>query len=253
MLQIVGPRIPGVQTTLNISYLLTFNKRWEPPLRTGPSQSNKAHPLMSAAAPAGNDTIHSAYQMAKLSQRAFEAAFVLLFKVMHSKAAGQSWEKQTLLSSTKSRRNALVLLAVCLFCCFRTSPQLSNSAYCSVITPQKVFEFCFCLFDFPSSESIWVILETKAVMFRDSENRSALFITAAQTSAEHCRCVWGCRYLGFFFSPNGETWAENEAQDVPDASRKICGWEITSTALRSRWDDNNDSLERFEQPAAFSF
>lgn len=119
-----GSRIPGVQTTLNISYLLTFNKRWEPPLRRRPSQGNKAHPLMSAAAPAGNDTIHSAYQMAELSQWAFEAAFVLLFKVIHSNAAGQSREKQTLLSSTRSPRNPLVLLVVCLFCCIRTSLQL---------------------------------------------------------------------------------------------------------------------------------
>lgn len=31
-------------------------------------QSNKAHPLMSAAVSAGNDTIDSAYQIAKLSQ-----------------------------------------------------------------------------------------------------------------------------------------------------------------------------------------
>lgn len=119
-----GSPIPGVQTTLNISYLLTFNKRWEPPLRTRPSQSNKAHPLMCAAAPAGNDTIHSAYQMAELSQWAFEAAFVLLFKVIHSKAAGQSCEKQTLLSSIESLRKALVLRVVCLFCRICTSLQL---------------------------------------------------------------------------------------------------------------------------------
>lgn len=47
-----------------------------------------------------------------------------------------------------------------------------------------------CVF-FPSSESIWVILETKAVMFSDSESRARLFITASQTSDELCRCVLG--------------------------------------------------------------
>lgn len=141
-----GSRIPGVQTTLNISYLLTFNKRWEPRLRTRPSQSNKAHPLMSAAAPAGNDTIHSAYQMAKLSQWAFEAAFVLCSKSSTARQRAKAEWKQTLLSSTKSRRNALVPLFVCILCCIRTSLQLHPVKLHLLPCHNTTERLCCCFF-----------------------------------------------------------------------------------------------------------